>query len=77
MTMKNLDQEQLISNFSLMYDNSPVMVTYKKPTLEVVYCNKTMRDCAGYASSSDIVGKSDYDFCWAKFADLYIYKTCK
>jgi PAS domain-containing protein len=32
-------------------------------------CNKFVATMAGYPSPEDMIGKTDYDFCWNEFAD--------
>ena len=69
--MNNLNQEQLIQYLSLIYDNASFIVTYKDPSLSFLYCNKITLTYLGYNSLDQVIGKSDSDFKWAKFADLY------
>ena len=63
--------EDRIAHLNIIYEDVPFIVTYKDPSLSMLYCNKLMREYVGVKQQDQIVGKSDYDFRWADFADLY------
>jgi len=68
---KNKTQEGLISEFRTIYDDVPFIVSYKKPNLEIIYCNKLMAQYTGHQQTNEVLGKTDFDFRWAEFAHLY------
>jgi len=67
----NLSNEDLIKQLYMLYDDAPFFVCYKSPALSIYYANQMMRNYVGSRTLEHIEGKSDYDFCWERFADLY------
>lgn len=60
-----------ISILKKLYDQSNCLVTYKDEDLNILYCNKFMLDFVGAKCMEDIVGKTDYDLPWDRYASLY------
>ena len=60
-----------ISILKKLYDHSNCIVTYKDEDLSIMYCNKFMLDFVGAKCMEDIIGKTDYDLPWDRYADLY------
>lgn len=73
--MVNIDKniDSLITHLHALHEQSPFFVTFKEAkNLEILYCNKIMRDYVGCEKKDSIVGKTDYDFPWEKYADMYV-----
>jgi methyl-accepting chemotaxis protein len=62
------------TNFQIMIDNIPRAIFWKDTELKFLGCNKIFATIAGLKSSTDIVGKTDYDMPWAK-ADSDAYRA--
>ncbi len=50
----------------LIIDNIPQLVFWKDPQSTFLGCNQLFAKAAGFASSQDIIGKTDYDMPWEK-----------
>jgi len=54
-----------------IYDDVDEIVIYKNSSLEILYCNKFTLQFIGYNNLQDVIGKTDDDLPWAKYAYLY------
>lgn len=50
-------------------NNLPGSVYWKDLSGHYLGCNKFVATMAGFDSTADIIGKTDYDLCWSEFAD--------
>ena len=55
----------------LAVDTAPQRFFWKDRNGVFLGCNEKLANDAGFASSSDLIGKTDYDMVWAEYADLY------
>ncbi len=54
-----------------IYDHANYIITLKDENLRFLYCNKFTLRFLGLNKLSDILGKTDHEVSWAKYADLY------
>lgn len=54
-----------------IYDDANYIVTFKDESLKFLYCNKFTLRFLGLKRLEDILGKTDHEVSWAKYADLY------
>ncbi len=52
-------------------DTAPMRVFWKDRNSIYVGCNPAFAHDAGLASPDDVIGKSDFDFCWREQAEAY------
>jgi PAS domain S-box-containing protein len=55
----------------LIMNNIPQAVFWKDRDLVYLGCNQAFADDAGFSSSEDIIGKTDFDMPWKDQAELY------
>lgn len=70
--MKYESHEENIRSLSSLYDNVPFIFTYKNLSHEFLYCNQFLLNYMGCKSQRDVIGKTDFDFRWEPFADIYM-----
>ncbi len=68
---RTLEFRDLNYMFQLVLDTIPIRVFWKDTNLLYLGCNKYFANDAGFTSSEQLVGKSDYDMGWRDQADLY------
>lgn len=70
---KKLDVDLLASKrmLQLILDTIPTRVFWKDRDSVYLGCNRLFANDAGLATPSEIIGKTDFDFNWAKQADAY------
>ncbi len=62
------ESQQLLQT---VMDNIPQSIFWKDSNLTYLGCNKAFADDTGLASSSDVIGKTDWDMPWKEQAELY------
>lgn len=65
------DAQEAKRMLSQVLDTIPVRVFWKDRDLNLIGCNTPFATDAGFQSSAEIVGKSDYDMGWRSVADAY------
>ncbi|HSK87305.1 MAG TPA: PAS domain S-box protein, partial [Anaerolineales bacterium] len=71
-------QEQAVQNpqpslqlLPLIMNNIPQAVFWKDRDLVYLGCNQAFADDAGFSSSEEVIGKTDFDMPWKDQAELY------
>ena len=62
------DSQQVLQT---VMDNIPQSIFWKDRNLNYLGCNRAFADDAGFASPSDVIGKTDWDMPWKEQAELY------
>lgn len=65
---KILESKKLLET---IVDTLPIRVFWKDKNLVYMGCNQLFANDAGFASASEVVGKTDYDMAWKSEAELY------
>jgi DNA-binding CsgD family transcriptional regulator len=47
------------------------VIAEKDSQLRVISCNDVFLELAGVKSRDEVIGRTDYDFCWTEYASLY------
>lgn len=69
-TMMAHDNYHIFKSYmSAIINNLPGSVYWKDLEGHYLGCNKFVATMAGFDSTNDIIGKTDYDLCWKEFAD--------
>ncbi len=71
--VKRAEQALVASQHMLqmVIDSSPSRIFWKDRNSVYLGCNRVFAHANGYGSPRDIVGKTDYDLIWSRFADSY------
>jgi PAS domain S-box-containing protein len=56
---------------SLVIDNIPIRIFWKDKNFRYLGCNKLLLKDAGLKSSNDIIGKTDFEVAWKKYAPRF------
>ncbi|MBY0544736.1 MAG: PAS domain-containing sensor histidine kinase, partial [Gammaproteobacteria bacterium] len=65
----NYSDQSLKSYINAIINNLPGAVYWKDLQGHYMGCNKFVAQMAGYSNPEEMLGKTDYDFCWSEFAD--------
>lgn len=65
----NYSYRSLKSYINSIINNLPGAVYWKDLEGHYLGCNKFVAQMAGYENPEEMLGKTDYDFCWNEFAD--------
>jgi two-component system, OmpR family, aerobic respiration control sensor histidine kinase ArcB len=65
----NYSYQALKSYVNTIINNLPGAVYWKDLEGHYMGCNKFVAQMAGYENPEEMLGKTDYDFCWNEFAD--------
>ncbi|MES2571337.1 MAG: PAS domain S-box protein [Verrucomicrobiota bacterium] len=73
-TERRRTQEELLHSRTMLQtivDHLPQRVFWKGTDLAYIGCNRPFAQDAGLASPAEIIGKTDFDFCWRESAERY------
>lgn len=65
----NYSYQALQTYINAIINNLPGAVYWKDLEGHYMGCNKFVAQMAGYENPEQMIGKTDYDFCWSEFAD--------
>ncbi len=61
-----------IEQLALTYSSLQCLFSFKNINSTILNCNNTMRDFLGCEKFGHVIGKCDFDFHWADFAEFYL-----